>query len=165
MSSEMALYRRWQLRAIDRNLLTLTHIVESVSDPEAFQRRDPGDEDEGWNIAEVLGHLGDFECYMLERTRYIIGDTQDAPEQPPGPRQSVAQNDYASQDAGELLSRWQGCRERHLEVLGGLDVEDDALWLRGFDFAGGPFNLNNQLLLTGMHDDDHMNQIVKIIRG
>ena len=162
--SEMALYRRWQLRAIDRNLLTLAYIIESVSDPAAFQGRDPGDE-EGWTISEVLGHLGDFECYMLERTRYIIGERQDEPMQPPGPRESVALNDYASQEAGELLSRWQACREAHLATLGGLDVNDDELWQRGFAFAGGPFTLNNQLLLTGMHDDDHMNQIVKIIRS
>ena len=162
--SEMALYRRWQLRAIDRNLLTLTHIIESISDPAAFQRRDPGDDD-GWNISEVLGHLGDFECYMLQRTRYIIGDIKDEPVQPPGPRQSVEQNGYAQQDAGELLKRWQNCREAHLAVLSPLDTDDDELWQRGFDFAGGPFTLNNQLLLTGMHDDDHMNQIVKIIRA
>ncbi len=160
--TEMALYRRWQLRAIDRNLLTLTHIVESVSDPDAFQRRDGGD---GWNISEVLGHLGDFESYMLERARYILGELEGDLPQGGNPDAMVKERGYAGQDAADLLARWQDLRGRTNGLYGGLDTEDDALWERGFEFAGGPFTLNNQLLLTAMHDDDHMNQIVKIIRG
>ena len=161
--SLMALYRRWQLRAIDRNLLTLTHLVESTGDPAAFQRRDGGD---GWTISEVLGHLCDFESYMLARARYLTGETDEEPPQPVGgPVVMVKERGYAQQGASELLSRWQGYRRDLLATLNAVDSEDDALWEKSLEFAGGPFSLENQLLLTAMHDDDHMNQIVKIIRG
>ncbi len=160
--SLMAMYRRWQFRAIDRNLLTLTHIVETISDDGAFNKRDGGD---GWTISEVLGHLGDFESYMLARARYICGETSDEPPQPAGPEALVIEMGYAEQDASELLARWQARRRESTAFFNGLDNDDDALWERGAPFAGGPFTLNNQLILTPMHDDDHMNQIVKIIRS
>lgn len=159
--SVMAMYRRWQLRAIDRNLLTLVHIVETISAPAAFSKRDGGD---GWTISEVLGHLGDFESYMLARARYIIGESSDEPPQSKGPDALVIERGYAQQDASELLSRWQGYRQESLAFLEGLNSDDDELWERGAPFGDGPFTLNNQLILTPMHDDDHMNQIVKIIR-
>ena len=160
--SEMAMYRRWQLRAIDRNLLTLVHLVETISDPAAFSQRDGGD---GWTIAEVLGHLGDFEEYMQQRARFILGQSSDEPPQPTGPDALVIELGYAQQDANELLARWRRLRQKSLALYNRLDTEDEALWERGAPFGNGSFSLNNQLILTPMHDDDHMNQIVKIIRA
>ena len=160
--SEMAMYRRWQLRALDRNLLTLTHIVESISDSSAFDRRDGGD---GWTISEVLGHLCDFERYMLLRARYILGEVEGDLPQGANPDIMVKERGYAGQAAADLLSRWQDLRQEINALYGGLDAEDDGLWQQSAPFGSGPFSLNNQLILAAMHDDDHMNQIVKIARG
>ena len=163
--TRMAMYRRWQLRSLHRNQLTLTHLVETIDDPAAFQRRDGGDED-GWTISEVLGHLCDFESYMLARARYLTGEADDEPPQPEGgPVVMVKQRGYAEQDAGDLLQRWRGLRERLFALYSGLDSDDDALWAREMAFGSGPFSLQDQLILAAMHDDDHMNQIVKIARG
>ena len=111
--SLMSMYRRWQLRAMDRNQLTLAHLVETINDSAAFSRRDGGD---GWTISEVLGHLGDFESYMLQRARFITGETDDEPPQPTGPEALVIERGYAQQDAHELLARWQGCRQREPRI-------------------------------------------------
>ncbi len=163
--TRLAMYRRWQLRALHRNQLTLRHLVETISDPAAFQWRDGGEPD-GWTISEALGHLCDFESYMLERARFLCGETDDEPPQPEaGPVVMVKEAGYAGQDAGELLARWLGYREALFTLLSGLDCDDEALWKREIDFAGGPFSLDDQLFLAAMHDDDHMNQIVKIARG
>lgn len=163
--TRMAMYRRWQLRALHRNQLTLRHLVESISDPAAFQRRDGGQAD-GWTISEVLGHLCDFESYMLARARFLTGETSDEPPQPTaGPVVMVKERGYVEQDAGELLARWHGYRERLFALLSGLDSDDEAYWAREMAFGDGPFSLDDQLFLAAMHDDDHMNQIVKIARG
>ena len=160
--SELAMYRRWQLRALDRNLLTLTHIVETIGDPGVFDRRDGGD---GWTISEVLGHLCDFESYMLLRARYILGELEGDLPQGGNPDAMVKERGYAGQDAADLLARWQGLRSQVNALYGGLDAADDALWGQSAPFGSGPFSLDNQLILAAMHDDDHMNQVVKIARG
>ena len=163
--SEMALYRRWQLRTIDRNVRTLTRLISTIDDRAAFQKQDPGDGGDGWTISEVLGHLCDFEVYFGARARHI-GAGADEPAQPKvGPAVSVKQQGYAQQDAGALLERWRGLRADNLAFFQSLDVEDDALWNGHAPFGDGPFSLNNQLVLHAMHDCDHMDQIVKIVEG
>ena len=164
MPSLMAMYRRWQLRAMHRNQQTLTYLVSALrdADPAVFQKRDGGD---GWTIPEVLGHLGDFESYFGARMRCIAGDGEEPPQPTAGPVVTVRERGYAQQDAFDLLARWQRKRAANYAFLESLDVEDDALWEGSLPFGDGPFSLDNQLILTPMHDSDHMNQIVKIIEG
>ena len=163
--TEMGMYRRWQLRTIERTDRILTRLISTIDDPAAFQRQDPADGGDGWTISEVLGHLCDFEVYFGARARHI-GAGAEEPQQPTvGPAVSVKQQGYARQDAGELLARWRGLRAENLAFFQSLDVEDDDLWNGHAPFGGGPFSLNNQLILHAMHDCDHMDQIVKIIAG
>ncbi len=160
--SEMAMYRRWQLRSIDRNVRTLTRLITTIDDPEAYKKRDGGD---GWMISEVLGHLCDFEVYFGTRARHIGAGAEEPPQSSMGPDESVKARGYAQQEAGPLLERWRSLRADNLAFFLSLDVEDDALWQGSAPFGSGPFSLNNQLILTAMHDCDHMGQIVKIIEG
>ena len=160
--SEMAMYRRWQLRSIDRNVRTLTRLITTIDDPEAYKKRDGGD---GWTISEVLGHLCDFEVYFGARARHIGAGAEEPPQPSMGPDESVVAGGYAQQEAGPLLERWRGLRADNLAFFLSLDVEDDQLWQGSAPFGSGPFSLNNQLVLTAMHDCDHMDQIVKIIEG
>ncbi len=160
--SEMAMYRRWQLRSMDRNVRTLTRLISTIDDPAAFQKRDDGD---GWTISEVLGHLCDFERYFGARARHIGAGAEEPPRPSMGPAEAVIAQGYAQQEAGALLERWRGLRADSLAFFQSLDVEDDELWQGSARFGDGPFSLNNQLVLTAMHDCDHMEQIVKIIEG
>ena len=160
--SEMAMYRRWQLRSIERNVRTLTRLITSIDNPAALQKRDGGD---GWTISEVLGHLCDFEVYFGARARHIGADAEEPPQLRMSPAESVVAQGYAQQAADVLLERWRGLRADNLAFYQSLDVEDDELWQGSVPFGSGPFSLDNQLILHAMHDCDHMDQIVKIIEG
>ena len=69
--SAMPRYRRWQLWALEKNLLNMEHLISTITDPAVFDKRDGGD---GWTISEVLGHLCDVDSYFLERARALAAN-------------------------------------------------------------------------------------------
>ena len=161
--SEMPRYRRWQLWALEKNMLNIEHLLSTISDPAVFHKRDGGD---GWTISEVLGHLADTDGYFLARARALA-----AGEEPPqGSGRSVDERvkdaGYAGQDAWVLLEKWKAVRIDYHEALSSLPEDDDELWERpGRPAEGGGFTLNDQVILSAYHDLDHLHQMVKIIRG
>ena len=161
--SPLPRYRRWQIAAMEKNMLNIKHIVTTISDPAIFDKRDGGD---GWTISEVLGHLADTDSYFLARAQALV-----AGEAPPaGSGKSVDERvkdaGYAEQDASELLQRWLKVSGAYREFLASMPEDDEALWERpGRDADGGGFTLNDQLILSAFHDLDHLHQIVKIIRN
>ena len=160
--SSMAMYRRWQFMAMEKNLLNIEHIVGGVSDSAVFSKRDGGD---GWTISEVLGHLADFDLFFCERAR-VIAETDEPPPQPGSPQASVDRNRYVERDAGDVLALWKANRGKHLAYLQTLPQDDEAIWEKRAEFGSGrAFTLNDQVVLAAYHDLDHMHQIVKIIRA
>lgn len=161
--SAMPRYRRWQIMALEKQMLNIQHLVSTIDDSAIFAKRDGGD---GWTISEVLGHLGDTDGYFLARARALA-----AGEDPPqGSGRSVDERvkdaGYAEQDAMELLQRWLGVSADYHAFLASLPEDDEELWERpGRPADGGGFTLNDQLILSAYHDLDHLHQIVKIIRG
>ncbi len=159
--SPMPRYRRWQIMALDKNMLNIEHLVSTIDDPAIFAKRDGGD---GWNISEILGHLADTDSYFLARARALA----EGGEPPQGSGKSVDERvkeaGYAEQDAVELLQRWLNASAAYHEYLSSLP-DDEELWERpGCAADGGGFTLNDQLVLSAYHDLDHLHQIVKIIR-
>ena len=161
MQQAMSVFRNWQLKAMQKNLLTLEHIVMSISDQAVFDRRDGGD---GWTISEVLGHLADFDAIFHERARCVV-ETDDHPASFPNPNALVIEKGYARQDALDVLAQWKSNRVPYHDYLTSLPG-DEEVWERPYHAKrGGGFTLNDQLMLTAYHDNDHLHQIVKIIRG
>ncbi len=161
--SPMPRYRRWQLWALEKNLLNYEHLIGTISDPDAFKRRDGGD---GWTISEVLGHLADVDSYFLQRARALAENTDLPPSSGRSPDEMVIEAGYAVQDAADLLEKWKAVRVPYHAVLASLPEDDEELWERpGRAADGGGFTLNDQLVLSAYHDLDHIHQIVKIIRG
>ena len=161
--SPMPKYRRWQLWALEKNLLNIEHLVTSITDAAAFGKRDGGD---GWTISEVLGHLADVDSYFLSRARALAENNDPPPSSGRSQDEMVKEAGYAEQNALDLLDRWKQVRVTYNELLGSLAEDDEELWERpGRDADGGGFTLNDQLILSAYHDLDHVHQIVKIIRG
>ena len=160
--SPMPRYRRWQLWALEKNMLNIEHIVSTIDDPAVFSKRDGGD---GWTISEVLGHLFDVDSAFLARAR-ALAEGEDPP-QGSGRSQDemVIEAGYAEQDAQDLLEKWQAARVPYHALMASLPEDDEELWERpGRPADGGGFTLNDQLILSAYHDLDHLHQIVKIIR-
>ena len=158
----MAKYRRWQLWALEKNLLNIQHLLSTISDPAAFDRRDGGD---GWTISEILGHLADTDSYFLARARALVEGSETPQSSGRSVDERVKEAGYAEQDAMELLHRWLKTSAAYHEYLSSLPDEEE-LWERpGRDADGGGFTLNDQLVLSAYHDVDHLHQIVKIIRA
>ena len=161
--SQMSRYRRWQIMALEKNMLNIKHIVSTISDPAIFDKPDGGD---GWTIPEILGHLGDTDSYFLARARALV----DSNDPPAGSGRSVDERvkeaGYAEQDAMDLLQKWLQVSAAYHEFMASLPEDDEELWERpGRAADGGGFTLNDQLILSAYHDLDHIHQIVKIIRG
>ena len=159
--SPLPRYRRWQIAAMEKNMLNIEHIVTNIRDSAIFDKRDGGD---GWNISEVLGHLADTDSYFLARAQALV----EGSDPPAGWGKSVDERvkdaGYAEQDASTLLQRWLKVSADYHEFLASLP-DDEELWERpGRDADGGGFTLNDQLILSAFHDLDHLHQIVKIIR-
>lgn len=160
--SPMPRYRRWQIMAIEKNMLNIEHIVTTISDPAVFDKRDGGD---GWNISEVLGHLADTDSYFLARARSLVEGSELPQSSGRSVDERVKDAGYAMQDATELLQRWLKTSAAYHEYLSSLP-DDEELWERpGRDADGGGFTLNDQVVLSAYHDLDHLHQIVKIIRS
>ena len=98
--SPLPRYRRWQLWALEKNLLNIDHLVTTVTDPAAFSKRDGGD---GWTISEVLGHLADTDGYFLARARALV----EGGDPPQGSGKSVDERvkeaGYAEHGRAELV--------------------------------------------------------------
>ena len=160
--SPLPRYRRWQIMALEKNMLNIEHLVSTVDDPAIFDKRDGGD---GWTISEVLGHLADTDGYFLARARALV----EGGDPPQGSGKSVDERvkeaGYAEQDAMELLQRWLQVSAAYRDYLASLP-DDEELWERpGRATDGGGFTLNDQIILSAFHDLDHLHQIVKIIRS
>lgn len=161
--SQMSRYRRWQIMALEKNMLNIKHIVTTIGDPAVFSKRDGGD---GWTISEVLGHLYDTDSYFLARARALA----EGNDPPAGSGRSVDERvkdaGYAAQEARDLLGQWLAVKGSYHEFMASLPEDDEALWERpGRAADGGGFTLNDQLILSAYHDLDHLHQIVKIIQG
>ncbi len=156
--SAMPRYRRWQIMAMEKNMLNIEHIVSTISDPAIFDKRDGGD---GWNISEILGHLGDTDGYFLARARALVEGSEPPQSSGRSVDERVKDAGYADQDAGALLRRWLEVSAAYHAYMAGMPEDDEELW----DRPGSGFTLNDQLVLSAYHDLDHLHQIVKIIRG
>ena len=159
----MPRYRRWQLWALEKNLLNMEHLINTITDPAAFDKRDG---DDGWTISEVLGHLGDVDSYFSARARALAENNDPPPSSGRSQDEQVKDAGYAEQNALDLFEKWKQVRLPYHALLASLPEDDEEVWERpGRDADGGGFTLNDQLILGAYHDLDHMHQIVKIIRN
>lgn len=156
----MSVFRNWQMKAMQKNLLAIEHVVLCISDQAVFSKRDGGD---GWTIAEVLGHLADFDAIFHKRARCVV-ETDDHPASFPDPNALVIENGYAEQSALDVLAQWKSRRIPYHDYLVSLPGDEET-WERPHHIKRGGFTLNDQLMLTAYHDNDHLHQIIKIIRN
>jgi uncharacterized damage-inducible protein DinB len=153
----MSTIRKWHFEQLRYSWKTVHYIVQTTAANDLITYRD---ENEGWTIAEVIGHLLDCERLFLERARLTV--TCDNPDLPfPDQNEDVIKGRYNERDPQAILADWQQVREDYLAYLS--TVPEEAWTREGKHPRYAPFSLNDQLFLICWHDMIHIEQITRIL--
>lgn len=153
----IATVRGWQVEQLRRPILILPYLLHHAPQEALTTCRDGAD---GWTVAEVMGHLYDFEAIFLQRVQ--ITATQDKGELPfPNPNELVKAGNFNAQPLQPLIDGWIERRQQLIDFLSQRSVED---WDRIAKHpTRGLMSLADQLTLILWHDANHLEQIVKIL--
>jgi hypothetical protein len=155
---ELSVIRGWQFDLLRKSLASVRFILENT-EPEALTvYRDGGD---GWTAVEVLCHLRDFEEVFLNRA--IMTMQEDYPPLPfPDPDGLAEERQYNMQPVWSVYDQWATFRGQFLDFLQA--IESEVEWERaGQHPKRGRFSLNDQLILTGWHDMNHIEQMTRTL--
>lgn len=152
-----AAVREWQFDKLRKSVKVIGYVVQGIAQGDATTYRDGGT---GWTVVEVMGHLVDFEAIFLERARLIV--EQDNPDLPYyDPDELVIARNHNAQNLQGIYTRWVEHRATFLDYLA---ERDETAWERvGKHPRRGPLTLAQQLLLTGWHDINHLEQMTHIL--
>jgi uncharacterized damage-inducible protein DinB len=138
-------------------LKTVLYIVQTAETKDLITYRDG---DDGWTVAEVIGHLLDCERLFLERAKLTM--TYDCPDLPfPDQDEDVIKGRYNERDSQTVLADWRQVRDEYLAYLA--TIPDDAWNREGKHPRYAPLSLNDQLFLICWHDMLHIEQMTRIL--
>ena len=128
--------------------------------PEALLARRP--DVKNWCAKEVACHLRDTEEFFMQR--FQTAAAMDEPKfLPVDPDRWAAERQYIRNDATEALAAFRRRREETLTYLRGLAA---AGWQRGgVHPTRGRMTVNDFATLMVVHDDNHLDQIRRALRG
>jgi hypothetical protein len=108
-----------------------------------------------WCIAEIVAHLGYTEAHMLERLRCVVAE-----DNPTVPAIDDPGGHDLSRPLLEQLAIFVGWRVESITFLGGLEQRE---WGRPLVHARtGPTRLRDQVQAIVTHDNEHLEEIVRI---
>ncbi|MDX1994543.1 MAG: DinB family protein [bacterium] len=145
------------LRTLRKNPVILQGLLRDVSQEQAVAATDGPD---GWRVLFVVCHLRDFETIFLERARRFL--EEDTPHLARVDHEALmTQNDYAGQNLGEAFDEFVQRRRTFINVLEGLTESEWAR--RGVHPSFGEGSLLDFAINTGLHDLNHIEQIVRAL--
>jgi uncharacterized damage-inducible protein DinB len=152
--------RKWHLDQLRHSINVIRYVLERAPDDDLKTIRDGGD---GWTVAEVLGHLCDFEHVFLERAHMTL--EQEMAALPfPDHEALVVDGKFNAGDVWPVYEDWVDTRRAFIAFLEAVD--DENLWEKpAVHPKRGPFTLNDQLFLTVCHDMNHIEQMVHILQA
>lgn len=145
------------LRTLRKTPTILKAVLASITPQQARILRDGGD---GWSIHYIICHLRDLEAMYTQRVRDLLAR--------PNPvfavnsnEDLIIQNDYEGQDFNLALNDYLEQRQMFIALLE--TVTDEQWLLSGTHPIQGPATLLDVAVNTGLHDIDHIEQIVRCI--
>ena len=147
-------------RTLRKTPHVLSHIVAPLSQEHAITWRDGA---AGWSILYILCHLRDMEALYIGRVEDILSQ--------PNPTfrtlsndELIRQNNYSDEQPFQtVLAEFMHRRNQLIALLEGT-VENQ--WLRtGIHPQQGPATLLDVAINCGLHDVDHIEQIVSCLRS
>lgn len=152
-----ATIRKWQFEELGRTIGIVRFILHDVPTDDLHTYRDGGD---GWTVAEVLGHLRDFDEIFVMRLR-LTTEQENGTIPLPAQEQWAAERKYNEQDVAQVLDAWSQNRAALLAYMGALSEDD---WGKTATHpVRGVMSATDQLLLMTWHDWNHLEQITKIL--
>jgi len=117
---------------------------------------------DGWCIAEIVGHLLDFEEIFMERAMRMAAE--DHPLLVNCDQNAlVIEHGYKTQDFREIMALWQGKRA---EFIAWLEARSEAEWPRtGVHSTWGTITVLEQAMQISTHDLNHFDQMMKVLGG
>lgn len=145
------------LRTLRKTGALLEDMLRGVTQAQAAELRDGPD---GWSALHVVCHLRDYEITYRERIELMLA--QDNPNFVVISNEAwEARGDYANQDLRAVLADIAARRAALIARLEGLS---DEQWLRpGAHPLQGPATVLDVAVNTGLHDIDHIEQIMRCL--
>ena len=145
------------LRTLRKTSALLEDMLRGVTQAQAAALRDgPG----GWSVLHVACHLRDYEVTYRERIELMLAE--DSPTFVVIANEEwEARGDYPNQDLRAVLA---DIGERRAGLIARLEGLSDQQWLRpGAHPAQGPATVLDVAINTGLHDIDHIEQIMRCL--
>lgn len=155
--AEFSDIRRRHIWLMKTSAKTLSHILHRLTKAEVTEYRDGED---GWTILEILAHLRDFDGIFRRRAAMIL--EQDNPQLPAFDHEAMVRDGkYNALDLATVLAEFRASREATVEFFKSLNPDD---WERtGVHPERGRFTLTDAVIQVGMHDNEHLEQITRIL--
>ena len=150
--------REQRLARLTRTADDLAAAIRGQSDDVLSRRPDA----KNWAAKEVVCHLRDTEELFMERFQMILA--MDAPKLSGlNPDRWAEERQYLRNDVSAALAAFRRRREESLELLGKLPAE---AWRRaGVHATRGAFTIDDFVTLMSWHDDNHLDQLGRALRG
>ena len=143
------------LRTLRKTPALLEALLQEVTQEQAEALHD-GD----WNVIYVVCHMRDFEAVAAQRVRDLLAG--------PNPTFALVSNDeliqgnsYAAADLRQALTTYIDHRRVLIALLEPLT--DEQWLLAGLHPMQGPATLLDVAINAGLHDVDHLEQIVRCL--
>lgn len=150
------------LRTLRKTPIILSAVLEGLTQEQAALLRDPsaGAGEQGWSILYIICHMRDIEALYAMRVRDLL-DRPDPTFALVTNEELIARGDYDAQNLRVTLDDY--CARRHA-LIELIEPLNDAQWqLTGTHPTQGPATLLDVAVNVGLHDVDHIEQIVRCL--
>ena len=132
--------------------------IVGVSDADLSSRPDA----KNWSAKEIVCHIRDVEEMFMDRIKLILA-TEGARFASVDPDPWVAMRQYQRNNTHEALAAFRSLRDATLAVLRGLTPDQ---WTRsGTHITRGPLTIGDIVLHATRHDDNHLDQLKRALKG
>jgi hypothetical protein len=151
--------REQRMQRLTRTPDELAAAIKGQSDAVLCRRPDA----KNWAAKEVVCHLRDAEEGFGARFEQILAMDVDPRLGGPNPDRMAEDHQYLRNDAGEAVEAFRRRRAETLETFGKLTP---AQWDKGgIHPVRGRITMDAFLSLMAWHDDNHLDQIARALKG
>ncbi len=145
------------LRTVRKTPLILKTLLSGVTQQQAMILCDGAD---GWSILYIICHLCDIEEIFTQRVRDLLTGTNPT-FQMTTHEELLTRTDYAAQYFRAMLDAYDQRRQMFIAMLE--SVNEEQWLLIGVHPTQGPATLLDVAINSGLHDVDHIEQIIRCL--